>query len=86
VANTDKQNFRYAGDRWKLAVAKTERMREQGFVMNDGYGLDMTALLAPRVDEFLGETDAQTAKRLGMTKADEPAKMRRRARAPQEAR
>jgi hypothetical protein len=72
VANTDKQNFRYDKEQWKNAVFKTEQMRR------DGYPIDMTVLLSAAVDQFLNETDKQTAGRLGLEPLDQPVRIRRR--------
>jgi hypothetical protein len=39
VANTDKHNIRYPGDRWAAALRKTELMRQEG------YDIDMTKVV-----------------------------------------
>jgi hypothetical protein len=66
MANTEKQNFRYPTERWRKAVAKLAAMREKG------WDIDMTKVLSREVDQLLAETDAATAKRLGLVKGKEP--------------
>lgn len=66
MANTEKQNFRYDQDRWKLAVSKTEQMRI------DGWDIDMTVVLTAAVDQLLDETPDSTAERLGLVQHAQP--------------
>lgn len=65
MANTEKQGFRYPTERWKLAVTKMEAMRAAG------YDIDMTKVLAAEVDRVIAEAPAETAKRLGLERAED---------------
>lgn len=60
MAETEKQNFRYPVEKWRLAVAKTVQMREAG------YDIDMTMVLVKAVDQLLDESTEATARRLGI--------------------
>lgn len=71
MANTDKHNIRYPGDRWAAALRKTELMRQEG------YDIDMTKVVASAVDEFHDESIGETAVRLGLVKADGPVRIYR---------
>lgn len=66
MADTEKQGFRYPIERWRDAVAKTERMREAG------YDIDMTKLLTAEVDRFLAEPVERTARRLRLSAGTAP--------------
>lgn len=72
MANTDKQNFRWGDDRWRLAQEKAADMRRRG------YDIDMTIVLVAAGEQFLSETPEQTAKRLNIERTDGPVPMYRR--------
>lgn len=72
MANTDKQNFRYPSARWRMAVEKTEKMRDEG------WPIDMTMVLSEAVERLLSSDPESIAEGLGISKGPAPAPMRRR--------
>lgn len=67
MADTEKQNFRYPAERWRLAMDKLAQMRAAG------YDVDMTKVLAAEVDRILDESTGATAQRLHLVRASAPA-------------